>query len=85
MNKYYYKFTTSIFQAPKEAEYDEVQHKILNEHIKDIEIIVIAEEASQAGNKMQLRLKEIIEWQFKNDPSVRHYKFNTKLFKIEEI
>lgn len=84
MKKYYYKLTTSIFQAPKEIEYNEVEHKILNEHIKDIEIVVIAEEANQAGNKMQERLKEIIEWQFKNDLTIKYYKFNVKLVKIEE-
>ncbi len=85
MKRYFFKITSARFTAPKEVEYNELEHKILNEKIKDIEIIVLAEKIEDTNIKVEETLKEIISSQLLDFPLIKFYKFGVKTDKIEEL
>ena len=85
MKKYFFKLTEAVFQAPKEIEYNEVEHKILNESIRDIEIVVSAGNIEEANIKVEESLKEIISSQFSDYQKTRSYKFAVRIAKIEAL
>ncbi len=85
MKRYFFKITSAKFTAPKEIEYNELEHKILNEKIKDIEIIVLAENVEDTNAKVEEILKEIISSQLLDFPLITFYKFGVKIETIEEL
>lgn len=85
MRKYFFKLTEAVFQAPKEIEYNEVEHKILNESILDIEITVAARNIQEANVKVDECLQEIIVAQFSGHPRINNYKFGVKIARIEDV
>lgn len=85
MKKYFFKLAETIFQAPKEIEYNEVEHKILNESIRDIEIVVSAKNIQDANVKVDECLQEILSSQFSNQPRINNYKFGVKIARIEDV
>ena len=85
MKKYFFKLTEALFQAPKEIEYNELEHKILNESIRDIEIVVSANNIEEANIKVEQSLKEIISSQFSDYREIKSYKFGVSIAKIEDL
>ena len=85
MNKYFYKITEAIFEPPKDVEYSEVDHKVLNEEVKNTEIIVNASNVIEAAKKAEGILNEIVTSQFSNFPKITFYKFALSIFRVEEV
>ncbi|MCL4363804.1 hypothetical protein M1328_01035 [Patescibacteria group bacterium] len=85
MKKYVFQVTSSIFQASRDVQYNELEHKILNEKIDGIEIVIKVDKLDDVNNKIEENLKEIIVLNFLDYPNIKNYKFKVKVVKIEEL
>ena len=85
MKKYHFKFTEALFQAPDKVQYNIVNHKILNELLEEIDIVVVAEKIDEASKKVEETMKEIISTQLSDYPGIEYFKFGVAIRKIEEL
>ncbi len=85
MNKYRFSVTDAKFVAPKEIEYNEVLHKILNEEVEDIKLTALADDVNAAMVKANKMINEIMMVAFQHYPNIQHYKFTVKIEEIEEL
>lgn len=86
MKRYLFSIDKVIFiQSSPPIAYDEVQHKMINEKIKELSIIVLAKDIKEAEEKIIPSLNEIVLYNFGDRENISNYKFVPTLVKVEEI
>lgn len=83
MNKYTFKLLEAKFTPAPDAKYNIVMHKILNEEIENIRIIIHDANIKDASEKALKELNYIIMYNFQNFPLIGNYNFQLKLISTE--
>lgn len=85
MKKYTFRVLPAMFNHLLNISYDEVQHKILNEDLEEIRIIILANDLKEGFEKAKLELTQIIAYNFSDLPTIDSYNFRLKVIEIQDL
>lgn len=83
MNKYVFIILPAVFSAPRNTTYNEVEHKILNEALEKIRILIMGKDLKEGLEKAKQELQQIIAANFNDIPDIDNYAFRLRVIEIQ--
>jgi hypothetical protein len=83
MNKYTFKILPAIYSATQTSAYNEVEHKILNQNIEEIRILIEASDMKESFERAKNELSQIIAYNFGDIQNIDNYAFRLRIVEVQ--